>query len=1002
MSTFLNAGINVESIIIIAVDWTGDGQVNKYADKDLLDANGDVIIPGCILQVGEIESLLSFKTGDNISIQFTLDDTGSLIKAFLDKHDPYGKPCWVYQYFDDSTLDPLVDPLLLFKGKINYDVAWAEGTRTVSFTVLSEVEEREVGFSPEEGQFEFVNPDLIGKPWPLCFGSPIHVPATLVSTAKSSTLNDRICFVEPSLIYKRKLIYQAILANYSIYIYHAGLALSVLQTAGISAQGMLASILDNIHEQGTVVTDYVAVLKDIADTKYDISQAQRGRINANIKQLRKDLAGFQAEKRRAEDGPLGILQGNFELLVDKIPFLEASIQQRKAAQDAQIGAIQAMSQLYQEYLQLDIEICRQARCITDTVRVKDGDNFPQNVSVDVFINNLRFRGVFNNDTFTIIDKLPKYQNVTLAAREELDEPCSPDEHYSVFWVPDESIQLAGLFILVYSNRDNQYHVIKVIEQEGRLCRFELTNHPYKTQSDEINERVQSPAPFVAVSNREQKIELFEKNLFPLGNFATGIMDQFIVEQTRPEYITSLGQLPFDVQSWLSGNNPSRTNLWTRVNDNLYDLLLKLSKLREKDNLLYFIQLNDLTPVKAFTITAYNFDIILEASPIILERWFDNVILVDELSDTGAWSADQGAVIVDAVQTCEIYVANLIPGTVKSVNAYRTVDGHRALVTVPTRYYTWQTEELPNAEDRENDQDYLDLTTIRVKVPLQSLNEGWERGIYISLISSVGPNVVDVIQYLIETYTDKQVDITSFDLARNQMMNYPVNFALFDQKNVFSLINEIAQLARAVVYIRNDVYYILYLGLKPTPVVTIDESDVIQGSLVISYSDLTNVVTRLTATWRKDYAPDTEPNKVVLRHNIQKYGLHEAETNYFIYNIEELVVKSATFWLIRNAFSWKRIQFKTFLHNLSLESFDAVTFVLPFIADTTVVGIIEEVSYNSNDNDVTIVAWLPVLSGDMVENIFAWPGSAPVDAEFALDVDVTGSGNFTITGELESC
>ncbi len=42
---------------------------------------------------------------------------------------------------------------LIFRGKISSPVVWSEGDRTVSFNIISQIEDAEIGFSPEEGQF---------------------------------------------------------------------------------------------------------------------------------------------------------------------------------------------------------------------------------------------------------------------------------------------------------------------------------------------------------------------------------------------------------------------------------------------------------------------------------------------------------------------------------------------------------------------------------------------------------------------------------------------------------------------------------------------------------------------------------------------------------------------------------------------------------------------------------------------------------------------------------
>ena len=981
MSTFLSTNkTNVEPVIILKVDWSGDGQEFTYADRDVSNVEGK------ILAMGDLESLLSSKTGSSNTLQFTLDDTDGSIKTLLDQFDPYGKPCFIYQYFHALSLT-LDDKILMFKGQINYDVAWNEGERTVTLTVITKVEEREVGFSPEEGQFDFVSQNAVGKPWPLCYGSPLHVPCTLVSEPNIATLNDRICFVDPLLLWKREILYKAILANYAMHKYYQEVALSSYTVQGYTAQSLLTALLDALKSRQDQIVEYNTILEELNVLKASLWLAIRGRGPGNPAAIRQQINAKRAEKRLLEDDEIGPIHGTIEILEDLIPRLEASIEQRSNSLDKQYEAINQLSKLYQEYLAVDFEIGRQQKCVTTDVYVRDGDNFEQDTVVDVFINNMRFRGTFHNDVFTINAMLPKYQNITLDPRETIADPYSQDDHYSAFWVPDESIRLEGLYILVTSSRDGNKHIAKVTSQEGRLCRIELANHSRNTQSDEINAQVNWSSPSVAVGTEYYDgTVIFSSGLFPVGDFNTAIMDSYISEVTRPDYMTSLGFLPFDVQQFITNNSIS-------LNRDTYELLLRLSKIREKDNQLYVVLLNSITPVKAYTLTTYDFTEIHEASPIILSHWLTDDVLIDELPESIDWTAEQGTVIISADDSCQIHIANIISTTtVHSVSAFRTFNGHRSLVTIPTRYYTEQEETLG----------VLTLRTVRTHLPLSALNEGWEDTIYVSQTSSVGPNVVDVIQHLVETYTDKSVDSTSFTAVHALVDNYPVHFALLERKNVFEQINEIALLARCVVYVINDVYYIKYLSVEPTPVRTITESDVIQGTMAVQYSDLTDVVTRLVAVWNRDYSGDAEPNKLTLRHNIRKYGLHKDETDYYIYNIEELVKKSATFWLIRYCNSWKRVQFDLNVEHLDLETFDAVTLDLPHIADSATLAVIEDMNYNTERNTVTLSLWLPILSGQMEQYEFAWPGSADSNAEFALDNEDVGSGNAIVTGTLPDC
>ena len=65
--------------------------------------------------------------------------------------------------------------------------------------------------------------------------------------------------------------------------------------------------------------------------------------------------------------------------------------------------------------------------------------------------------------------------------------------------------------------------------------------------------------------------------------------------------------------------------------------------------------------------------------------------------------------------------------------------------------------------------------------------------------------------------------------------------------------------------------------------------------------------------------------MVLRHNLAMYGLHEKTFNWFIYNQPDIILKCATFWMIRYSTTWKTLKFRTFLNKLNLETLDAVLF-----------------------------------------------------------------------------
>lgn len=321
-----------------------------------------------------------------------------------------------------------------------------------------------------------------------------------------------------------------------------------------------------------------------------------------------------------------------------------------------------------------------------------------------------------------------------------------------------------------------------------------------------------------------------------------------------------------------------------------------------------------------------------------------------------------------VQTEEIiYIANLLPSTILRVAAYRTFDtGARVLTTVPSSLYTTRIVDYNG---------YM-VTEIVFDRLLSRRGEGWEDDIYVSQESSVGPNTVDIIEWLIEKYTSFSIDATSFNDVRAKLENYPSNFPLLERRNILDVLREIAFQARCALILRNDEFKLIYLSEEPVSNFDVDEDDVIAKTFILTHTETEELVTKFVANWKIDYATE-EQNRVILRYNVRRYGTQEREFDFYIYNILELVQKSATFWLIRMANTWRKVRFSTPLTKLAAEVFDIGTLDLPDFASVPVKCIVEQATYNSDTHQIDFQFWTPVRSGEQTPYDFAWPAQIDV-------------------------
>jgi hypothetical protein len=339
-------------------------------------------------------------------------------------------------------------------------------------------------------------------------------------------------------------------------------------------------------------------------------------------------------------------------------------------------------------------------------------------------------------------------------------------------------------------------------------------------------------------------------------------------------------------------------------------------------------------------------------------------------------ADPGTTVKIASDEPITYIASIVPGTVLAVKAYKQLTGERRLVDVPTDLYTVNT------------QTYGTVTAVQIVVnkPLSTItDQGWSDDLYITFQSSVGPNVVDILKYLIANYTDLTWDHTSFNHVHAKLAAFPANFPLLERRNAIEVLENIAFQSRCAIWISNGVFYLKYLPEQPTPADTITVSDIdAETGIEVELTPTEDIVTKMKIKWRlswadiSDQAKDKAEKTIILRHNVSKYGTQEREYDFYIYNQPDIAYKCATFWLIRKSNTWKRIKFKTFLNKLNLETFDALTldFASPYVANGPVLAIVEQANYNSADNCVDFECLVPVLAGTMEQYHFFWPAALP--------------------------
>lgn len=968
MLTEINKLEGTEPLIVVGIEWVSGGVV-YYADRDLPGINGKV------LAIGDIEAVVVDNTSSS-SLELTLDDIDGELKNIIDAVNIHKVNCSVYQFF--GALTDTADKFEIFRGQISTPFTWNEKDRTISFSVVSEIESYEVGFSPEEGQLTFVNADFIGKPWPLCFGSVVHVPAQKVSQTLEGATLEEMCIADQLGAKKKENIAAAY--NEQLFLMHFWMmVISGANLLSRSSEAILIDYVACIITERALIVDLNIILANL-DKQKELVKFGIESAKVVVARLEASLDLFSAL--------MHVNSVRKENLENEAKMAEFRYNTQKEAYNKAIAAANEAGKIMEEYVGTLDQACRENECSRDSIQINNGDLFPQGVQLTILIKDVKFTGMFSGNQFVFADggtPTAKYVNVPIATWHE-DDTCGQEDDETngiatLYLANDPPENLENMYLLVKKRGGTEgwRHIIKVVRQEGAKVVYELvtiggessgggdsTGQPSsQSLSDVVGKLVQTP--FVATPFGVLPRDLFTD-------------DWALSAWNRPEserVLAIIQGIPFG------------------VNYHELEVIAKLVYLAEWDALgddLILIP-RDGNPRDVFTIVGEDIESIVEASPVILKSWLTTYqIPEEEIPESTLYTIETGASVRLNERDDVVYVANILPSTVHAVYSYRTLkSGLRVLSPVPSGYYTkYESHNLGT----------IDVTAFKFPIALPNIaGLNWEDDLYITLTSSVGPNVVDIIEHLIVTYTDGgTANAANFAAIKAKFVDgsdelYPANFALLERPNVLDEIARIAWEARCAVYRVGGEFFLQYLSEEPTENVTFSEADIdSEENIKVVYPQTEGLVTRLVATWHPNYLPlenGKKPQQLIYRHNIKLYGMQSEEIDFHIYNNKECVEKSATFWMIRKSNTWKRIQFKAFLKDLKLDLFDCIAFSFAknYVANTDVKGVLLQATYDPNNHCILMEVELPIKAGEMSPYKWYWPAQEGEADPFPLPIEI---------------
>jgi hypothetical protein len=872
-----------EPINILEIKWDGTNSW-WYADRNVNAAIG--VVPGQILEVGNLDNVVDLthhRSSSEISVK--LDDTDGSIKTLMNANDIHLKPTRVWQFFDGMAWE---DRFLVFSGVIASPIAWSERERTVGFNVMSKLDDQEVGFSAEVGQFMWLPCSLVGKAWPMAFGTPIDYPALQINHAVKGILGTQV---------------------------------GIISAKGVSAWAANNQAIKIFHPAS-----------DYPDTR--LAYIQMGFLRA-CERYYDDAAGFAGiiSEAAAEQ----YAKKAEELAKQQEDIAKQIVNQQSAwRKQADCNEAQLRNSMFQADCQVRAKVSNfnSQTAISegpDQITIYGGEDFPQDVQLTLNIGGGYFEGSMHGTTFTIGKR----------------------------WSPAQEAQDAA-------NVENKFKQTCVTVQPSACSGAE--------DKGPIAYKFSMEVPIISGGGGSEpsggSLGSIESNPL-IGESGPGGGAIIIV---LPDEGTAVANAPIEPTWTPSASASSGTEPAVSVVNEEYTVEGYLERLNGEPAHV------DGSGAAGDTAQSY-------------EPQFLNLL--------------PGATVTIASDEWMYYVASIVPGTVLSVKAYKAAAGEvRKLVDVPSEYYHIETINYGPVTAvmvvvHKSLSELFQIDETRPPVPRwapnwtpqptgaangnATISSGWEDTLYVTFRSTVGPNIVDVIRYLVNTYSPMTCDAASFDYVRTKMQIFPANFPVLDKKNIISILEEIAYQSRCAIWLKDNVFYIKYLAEEPTVDDIIDESDIdFEKGIEIEYSTTEDITTRMFCKWHLTWAERGE-YEFILRHNVSKYGIKDNNYDFYIYNQPDIIYKIATFWLIRNSNTWKRIKFSTFLTKLNIETFDTVLLNFDtsrqYVASGPIKAIVEKANYNSDNHTIDFECVVPVKSGELTQYPFFWPANVPYGTTF---------------------
>lgn len=453
--------LGTNPVLLVDIYWAIDNIIT-YADRDYLpNSGGEPTIKGKILSISGLDNTVKLNGSYSSSVSVTISDADDSIKEILKTTSIMRRPVTIRHAYEGLTANAN-DTILLFLGYIASPVVWLN--KTITFTVIHKLEDKEVGFSAEQGQFDGLNPDIVGKAWPLCIGQVKFVPTVRINNRiVGSSLTEYSVIIGKELEEFNKVVQE--------YCEHL---IIVDNMDALFADPLKREVWPSKEEYEEATQEAAEYLSAVWSA-YDQLVSQKPEAETRLKDLvnnRIDYYRYFEQKRfktiRLEE-VVNLLNNEFsQARFDDLPRnntwqikwteKRTALRVEKVTLESEITTLNTnILTKEDEYNGIVIDL---NRFELETLKVLDGRKFPQDETIDIVVNGLKLRGEFSSDTFTIDEIRPTFTDINI------DERLNDDPN--IFWLTNEDHYIKGQYCLI-SRENEPMRLAYIKDQNGKKC-----------------------------------------------------------------------------------------------------------------------------------------------------------------------------------------------------------------------------------------------------------------------------------------------------------------------------------------------------------------------------------------------------------------------------------------------------------------------------------------------------------------------------------------------------